>query len=66
MQEQLSEIQRSLGRIEGANKAFIQRVETIEEDAVRLEKRVRSVEYWRWYLAGAIAFGAVLVGFVFA
>ncbi len=45
--------------------ANLQRVESIEVDADRLEKRVRSVEHWRWYLGGAIAFGAALLGFAF-
>jgi hypothetical protein len=65
MQEQLAKIERSLGRIEGALPAFTQRVGAIEEDADRLEKRVRSVEHWRWYLGGAIGFATALVGFAF-
>jgi hypothetical protein len=66
MQEQLSEIQRSLGKIEGALPAFTARVERIEEDVDGLGKRLRSVEHWRWYLGGAIALGgATLTGFVF-
>ncbi len=66
MQEQLIEMQRSLGRIEGAIPAFTQRIEAVEEDADGLEKRVRSVEHWRWYLGGAIAaIGTLLTGFAF-
>ena len=65
MEAQLSEIQRSLGRIEGAVSGFVQRVERVEEEAACLEKRVRSVEHWRWYLGGAIGLGVALVGLLF-
>ena len=55
--------------MEGTLETYIdanqQRVEAVEEDADRLEKRVRSVERARWYLAGAIAFGGALLGFAF-
>ncbi len=66
---QLAGIQKSIGRMEGTLGTHItsnlQRVAAIEEDADRLEKRVRSVEHWRGYLGGAIAFGAALLGFAF-
>ncbi len=63
---QLSEIQRSLGRIEGAIPEFTTRVEAIEKDAGELGKRVHSLEKWRWYAGGVIALGGVLLSaFVF-
>lgn len=65
MEAQLAEIQRSLGRIEGAVVGFTTRIERVEEAADCLEKRVRSVEHWRWYAAGALALGAALFGIVF-
>lgn len=66
----LSDVQLNIGKLQGTLETFVaeQRgaVTSIEIDAYRLEKRVRSVEGWRWYLSGAIAIiGLGLSAFVF-
>ena len=63
--KQLGGIERALGRIEGAQESFHERAEAVEEAAIRLEKRTRSLENFRWYVAGMFAFGSALVGFIF-
>lgn len=68
MSEQLDGIERAIGRMEGTLDTHIKAnnlwLGAIELRAGNLDKRVRSVEHWRWYLAGALALLGV-VGFAF-
>lgn len=51
-----------LGRMEG-------KLDMICDELPRHDERIRNLEAWRWYLAGAVAViaaGLGLVGFIFA
>lgn len=56
--DQIAEIQRSLGRIEGALQGFDKRLEQVET----LYPRVAFLEGWRKWIIGAQAAVAVVVG----
>ena len=56
-----SEIQRSLGRIEGKVDSLIARADARDRQDETRDDRIRNVERRQWWLSGAAAFiGAVL------
>jgi hypothetical protein len=60
----LSEIQRSVGRVEGKLDAFIGQMKVQDDRSTNLEVRVRSVENKQhWYAGAGAILGAVLGAF---
>lgn len=67
--EDFSEIQRSIGRLEGKMDALIHevRVSNVRHTSVgaALSKRITKVERKQTWLAGAAAAGLAILGFIF-
>lgn len=65
-----AEIQRALGRIEATQTAMHEDIRDVKFESKdrheRLEKRVRSLEGWRWYVLGAVATVGALASCAFA
>lgn len=58
---ELTEIQRSLGRVEGKLDAALTRMDARDQDVEDLRKELRSVDRRQWWLSGvAAAIGALL------
>jgi phage shock protein A len=57
----MEEMQRSLGRIESNVKFLVDRAKKQEEDADKLEERIRKVEKKVNYAAGVIAAGGMSI-----
>ena len=62
--EQLNEIQRSLGRVEGNLKSLVKLSERTDARLNNHSGRIRKLENWRWYIIGAVGAVIGLVGFI--
>lgn len=59
-----NEFFQALGRLEGTMRAVEQKLDAYLEQGTELEKRVRSLENWRWMLLGGMAVVGALGGIV--
>ena len=61
-QDQINELTRAVGRIEGKLDAALQSADSSEARQVRLGARVAKLEEWRSYTLGAVAALLLMLG----
>ena len=61
-QDQINELTRAVGRIEGKLDAALQSADSSEARQVRLGARVAKLEEWRSYTLGGFAVFSIVVG----